>query len=108
MEQPSPNEMAEDVCTTCLSSTRTSDVWYIDSGASSHMTGHKHYFSSLSEKEFGFEILLGDDYAYHPKGVGTVKFERESGKPLHLSGVLYVPRTKEESGLSVSSRRQGL
>jgi hypothetical protein len=95
MEQSSPNEMAEDVCTTCLSSTRTNDVWYIDSGASSHMTGHKHYFNILSKKEFGFEILLGDDYAYHPKGVRTVKFERESGKPLHLSGVLYVPRIKK-------------
>jgi hypothetical protein len=71
------------------------------------MTGQKHYFSSLSEKEFGFEILLGGDYAYHPKGVGTVKFERGSGKPLHLSGVL-CSTTKEEFGLSVSSRRQGL
>jgi len=86
--------MAEDVYTACLSSTRTNDVWYIDNGASSHMTGHKHYFNSLSEKEFGFEILLGDDYAYHPKGLGTIKFERESDKPLCLSNVLYVPRLK--------------
>jgi len=68
---------------------------YIDSGASSHMTGHKHYFSSLSEKEFGFEIVLGDDYAYHPKGIGTIKFERESGKHLYLSDVLYVPRLRK-------------
>jgi hypothetical protein len=111
MEQPSPNEMEEDVCTACFSSTRTSDVWYIDSGASSHMTGHKHYFNSLSEKEFGFEILLGDDYAYHPKGFETIKFEWESSKPLHLSGVLYVPELKknlvsvsalEEKGYQVS------
>ena len=49
----------------------------------------------MSEKEFGFEILRGDDYAYHTKGVRTVKFERESGKPLHLSGVLYVPGLKK-------------
>ena len=54
------------------------------------MTGHRHYFSSLSEEEFGFEILLGDDYAYHPKGVRTVRFERETDKPLYLSDVLYV------------------
>jgi hypothetical protein len=59
------------------------------------MTGHKHYFNNLSEKEFGFEILLGDDYAYHPKGVGTVMFERGSGKPLYLSGVLYIPGLKK-------------
>jgi hypothetical protein len=113
MEQLSLNKMAEDVCTACLSSTRTSDVWYIDSGASSHMTGHKHYFSNLSKKEFGFEILLGDDYAYHLKGVETVKFERESGKLLYLSDVLYFPLLKknpvsvsalEDKGYEVSFR----
>jgi len=63
MEHASSHEVVEDVCSACLSSTRTNDLWYIDSGASSHMIGHKHYFSNLSEKEFGFEILLGDDYA---------------------------------------------
>jgi hypothetical protein len=87
--------MVEDVCRACLSSTQTKDVWYIDSGASSHMTGHKHYFSNFEERGFDFEILLGDDYTYHPKEVGTVKFERESGKPLYLSDVLYVPRLKK-------------
>jgi len=74
--------MAEDVCKACLSCTQIKDVWYIDSGASSHMTGHKLYFSSLSEKEIGFEIMLGDDYMYHPKGIGTIKCERESSKPM--------------------------
>jgi hypothetical protein len=87
--------MADNSCRACLSSTQTKDVWYIDSGASSHMTGHKHYFSNLEEKGFDFEILLGDDSAYHPKGIGTVKFERESGKPLYLSDVLYVPGLKK-------------
>jgi hypothetical protein len=66
------------------------------------MTDHKHYFNSLSEKEFEFEILLGDDYAYHPKGVETIRFERESGKPLYLSCVLYVPRLKK-NWVSVST-----
>jgi hypothetical protein len=79
------------------------------------MTGHKHYFSNLSEKEFVFEILLGDDYAYHPKRVGTVRFERESGKPLYLSSVLYVPGLKknlvlvsalEDNGYEVSFKDQ--
>jgi len=85
----------EEDCRACLSNTHNKDVWYIDSGASSHMTGHKHYFTHLEEKGFDFEILLGDDYAYHPKGIGTIKFERELGKPLHLSNVLYVPGLKK-------------
>jgi hypothetical protein len=94
--------MAEELCTTCMSSTQTSEVRYIDSGVLSHMTGHKHYFSNLSEKEFGFEILLGDDYAHHPKGVGTIRFEREPSKPLYLSGILYVPGLKKNL-ISVSA-----
>jgi hypothetical protein len=100
--QISSIEMAKEVCTACMPSTQTSEVWYIDNGASSHMINHKHYFNNLSEKEFGFEILLGDDYAYHPKGVGTVRFEREFGKPLYLSGILYVPGLKKNL-VSVSS-----
>jgi hypothetical protein len=100
-------EIEEQVCTTCMSFTQTSEVWYIDSGASSHMIGHKHYFNNLSEKEFGFEILLGDDYAYHPKGVGIVRFERESGKPLYLSSVLYVPGLKKKLVLVLTLEDKG-
>jgi hypothetical protein len=39
--------------------------------------------------------MVGDYYAYHPKGVGTIEFERESSKPLYISDVLYVPRLKK-------------
>jgi hypothetical protein len=87
--------MTKEVCEACLSCTQTSDVWYIDSVVSNHMIGHKHYFNNLNERELGFKILLGDDYAYQPKGTRTVKFERESGKPLYLSNVLYVPGLKK-------------
>jgi len=97
IQQLSTNKMAEDVCQACLSCTQTKHVWYIDSGASSHMTSHKHYFNNLREIELGFEILLGDDSAYHPKGTRTVKFERESGKPLYLSDVLYAPGYAQNS-----------
>jgi hypothetical protein len=70
-------------------------VWYIDSGAYSDMTSHKHYFCTLEEKKFNFEILLGDDSAYQSIGIGTVKFERELAKPLYLSDFLYVPGLKK-------------
>ena len=34
---------------------------------------------------------MGDDAWYRAHGVGTVSFERESGKPLSFANVLYVP-----------------
>ena len=35
---------------------------------------------------------MGDDVRYQAQGVGTVSFQRESGKPLSFADVLYVPR----------------
>ena len=38
----------------CLSTCSVSSrVWYIDSGASTHMTGVRECFSELSKREFG-------------------------------------------------------
>ena len=42
-------------------------VWYIDSGASFHMTRNKEFFSSLEEKDMQFNIELGDDGIYMTK-----------------------------------------
>ena len=33
----------------CMESTTGSSIWYIDSGASSHMTGQKSFFGDLQE-----------------------------------------------------------
>ena len=74
----------------CMASTTGSSIWYIDSGASSHMTGQKRFFRDLQEGGTGFHVELGDDARYQAQGVGTVSFEREFGKPLNFVDVLYV------------------
>jgi transposase InsO family protein len=79
----------------CMASSVTSTTWFIDSGASCHMTGNKNYFSQLTEKDMQFNIELGDNGKYQAQGIGVVKFERESGKPLYLRDVLYVPGLKK-------------
>ena len=73
-----------------MASTTGSNIWYIDSGASSHMIGHKRFFRDLQEGGTRIHVELGDDARYHTQGVGTVSFERESGKPLSFADVLYV------------------
>ena len=83
----------EDFCLiACMASTTGSSVWYVDNGASCHMTGHKRFFKSLQEGELNLHIELGDDAQYQAKGVGTVSFQRESGKPLSFANILYVSR----------------
>ena len=45
----------------------------------------------MQEGRTGIHVDLGDDAWYQAQGVGTVSFERESGKPLSFADVLYVP-----------------
>jgi len=70
-------------------------VWYVDSGASFHMTGDKSLFSTLEEKELQMHIEMGDDGKYHVSCEGTVVFQREHGAPLTLTDVKYVPSLKK-------------
>ena len=70
-------------------------VWYLDSGASFHVTGDKILFSTLEEKDLKMCIEMGDDGKYSVLGVGTVAFQREHGAPLTLIDVKYVPRLKK-------------
>ena len=70
-------------------------VWYLDSGASFHMTGDKELFSDLEEKDLQMHIEIGDDGWYSAMGIGTITFEGESGKPFLLKDVMHVPGLKK-------------
>ena len=59
-------------------SASTSSTWYIDSGASSHMTGAREMFFELSQTETDVEVVLGDDSAVRAVGRGTITFQRQS------------------------------
>jgi len=49
-------------------------VWFLDNGASFHMTGNKSLFSTLEEKDLQILIAMGNDEKYSVSGVGTVIF----------------------------------
>ena len=59
-----------------LNATTTSSTWYINSGASSHMTGDRDMFSDMSETDLELEVVLGDDTVVSAVGRGTVRFDR--------------------------------
>eukprot|EP00253_Pinus_taeda_P004307 PITA_04307 len=73
-----------------LTTSNEDDIWYVDSGASSHMTGNKEFFDSLEEVINGSKIYLGDDNVYQIKGHGVISVKLPNGKISHLSNVLYV------------------
>jgi hypothetical protein len=67
------------------------NTWLIDSGASKHMTSQRDILSCLTEKNFPHKVTLGDDYQYPIKGVGESNYKLDSGTPMKMKDVLYVP-----------------
>jgi hypothetical protein len=88
------------VCCSTIES--PSNIWYIDSGASSHMSGVRENFTDLRDLEIRLEIVLGDDTIVRVVGCGTISFQRELMSPLVFRDVLYVPGLKKNL-VSVSS-----
>ena len=78
-----------------LSVSTTSSTWYIDIGASIHMTCVQDMFTEMSKTDLELEVVLGDDTVVSEVGRGTVRFERESMQTMYLRDVLYVPRLKK-------------
>jgi hypothetical protein len=70
-------------------------MWYLDSGASFHMTGDKEFFSDLEERDLKMHIKMGDDGRYSEIGIGTITFQRDSSKPFQLKNVMHVPGLKK-------------
>jgi len=52
------------------SNTDADDIWYLDNGASNHMTGDKRYFSSMDNTITG-KVRFGDDSRVDIMGKGT-------------------------------------
>jgi hypothetical protein len=46
---------------TCMASSASRSVWYLDSGSSFHMTRDRESFSDLEEKDLRMHIAMGDD-----------------------------------------------
>eukprot|EP00253_Pinus_taeda_P015065 PITA_15065 len=59
------------------------------------MTGDRDLFSDLEDKDLRVHIEMGDDGRYSATGIGTISFERESGKPFVLKEVMHVPGLKK-------------
>jgi hypothetical protein len=75
--------------------THGEDTSLIDSGASKNMTGQRDIISFLTENKFPKKVTLGDDYHYPIKGVGESNYKLDSGTPMKMKDVLYVPGLKK-------------
>ncbi|KAL0837482.1 hypothetical protein Bca101_089372 [Brassica carinata] len=69
------------------------DIWYLDNGASNHMTGDRRYFSTIDDSVAG-KVRFGDDSRIDIKGKGSIEFEDRNGDPRKLSDVYFIPDLK--------------
>ncbi|KAJ9554040.1 hypothetical protein OSB04_018085 [Centaurea solstitialis] len=72
------------------SNTDEDDVWYLDNGASNHMTGKYSYFSELNENITGW-VKFGDGSLVSIKGKGSILFIGKNGEQKLLKDVYYIP-----------------
>ncbi|WZZ07843.1 hypothetical protein YC2023_093764 [Brassica napus] len=88
------------------------NVWYLDNGASNHMTGNQEYFCKIDEKITG-QVRFGDDSRIEIKGKGSILFITKDGKRKILADVYFIPDVRSniislgqatESGCDVRMR----
>jgi len=66
------------------------DIWYVDLGASTNMTGNKNWFKDFKEINEGAQIYLGDDRSHQIKGCGKIYVILPNGNVKQIHNVMYV------------------
>ncbi|XP_073360151.1 uncharacterized protein [Aegilops tauschii subsp. strangulata] len=69
------------------------NAWYLDTGASNHMTGVRVVFSALDETVTG-TVRFGDGSSVDIHGRGTVVFNCRNKSHRALTGVYYIPQLR--------------
>jgi hypothetical protein len=75
-------------------SKRNAGLWYLDIGATNHMTGTREIFSELDTGIQGM-VRFGDGSVIAIAGRGTILFEAKTGEHQCLTDVYYIPRLTE-------------
>ena len=65
------------------------ESWFVDSGASRHITGLRSVFLDHTEIDSDCRVNCGVGQQLVVKGVGRVRFQLESGGLMEVAEVLY-------------------
>lgn len=66
------------------------NTWYLDNGASNHMTGHREKFYELNKNVKG-QVRFGDGLAVEIEGKGMIVFKCKNGEEHTLKEVYFIP-----------------
>ena len=85
--------------------TGVDSAWYLDTGATHHMTYDKTLLAEFKELPTPLEVHLGDDSIREAKGFGTITFNLPNNKHLQIPKVYFVPGLTKNL-ISVSQETQ--
>jgi hypothetical protein len=66
------------------------NVWYVDSGASNHITSHGEWFRDTKDLKTPGFVETGDDTTHPITQIGKVPLSMQDGQIKYLNGVLHV------------------
>ncbi len=67
------------------------NVWYVDSGASNHMTSHGEWFRDTKDLKTPWFVEIGDDTTHPITQFGKVPLSMQDGQTKYLKDVFHVP-----------------
>lgn len=89
-------ELADQVVNACLvelnllEKPQTTTSWYLDSGATHHVSGEQSAFSSISQTS-GSQVRSAGGHSHSVAGVGNVELQFSDGEIKSFDSVLYTP-----------------
>ena len=66
------------------------NAWFIDSGASSHLSCNRDWYDEYYEKFDGTHIYLGDNRSHKVLGYGVISVNLPDGQFKQIHNVMYV------------------
>jgi hypothetical protein len=76
---------------------RRGDTWFLDTGASNHMTGYQSVFAELDMFVIG-TVKFGDRLVVDIQGRGMILFACANGEHHALTDVYYIPSLRNNIG----------